>query len=295
LGRRCQSPTGGFGGGPGQLPHLAPTYASVLSLCIINTEESLNIIDREKLREFIISLKDPNSKGFRMHKDGEVDIRGSYTALTVAKLLNIFDDEVTAGVAEHVLDCQTYEGGIGSNLGNEAHGGYAFCGLAAMTLLKKSHELHLESLAQWCTHRQMNFEGGFQGRTNKLVDACYSFWMGATIPLLHATLSYVDSREQNEEIYKHLQWTVRICLIRSNTSSHLLDTNIQKELTPHRFIMQSGNVLKVKSNSQHQHVLLKKSGLKMIQIIQNYSESGILMKQHYKSTCYYVVNHQQEG
>lgn len=42
---KCRYPTGGFGGGPGQLPHLAPTYASVLSLCLIETEEALAAID----------------------------------------------------------------------------------------------------------------------------------------------------------------------------------------------------------------------------------------------------------
>ena len=35
----------------------------------------------------------------------------------------------------------------------------------------------------------MRLEGGFQGRTNKLVDGCYSFWQGASFPLIHATLS----------------------------------------------------------------------------------------------------------
>ena len=30
----------------------------------------------------------------------------------------------------------------------------------------------------------MRVEGGFQGRTNKLVDSCYSFWMGGIFPLL---------------------------------------------------------------------------------------------------------------
>ena len=28
----CQNPDGGFGGGPGQISHLAPTYASVNAL-----------------------------------------------------------------------------------------------------------------------------------------------------------------------------------------------------------------------------------------------------------------------
>lgn len=39
--------------------------------------------------------------------------------------------------------------------------------------------------------RQMKLEGGFQGRTNKLVDGCYSFWQGGTfgvLPIVNAAL-----------------------------------------------------------------------------------------------------------
>lgn len=35
----------------------------------------------------------------------------------------------------------------------------------------------------------MQFEGGFQGRTNKLVDGCYSFWCGAILPVVQALIS----------------------------------------------------------------------------------------------------------
>lgn len=35
----------------------------------------------------------------------------------------------------------------------------------------------------------MKFEGGFQGRTNKLVDGCYSFWCGAIMPVVQAVIS----------------------------------------------------------------------------------------------------------
>ena len=31
----CQNPEGGFGGGPGQFPHLLPTYAAVSALAIV--------------------------------------------------------------------------------------------------------------------------------------------------------------------------------------------------------------------------------------------------------------------
>ena len=32
---KCQNPNGGFGGGPGQVPHLAPTYAAINALIIL--------------------------------------------------------------------------------------------------------------------------------------------------------------------------------------------------------------------------------------------------------------------
>ncbi|RUP43035.1 hypothetical protein BC936DRAFT_137752, partial [Jimgerdemannia flammicorona] len=34
----------------------------------------------------------------------------------------------------------------------------------------------------------MSLEGGFQGRCNKLVDGCYSFWVGGVFPLIEAEL-----------------------------------------------------------------------------------------------------------
>ena len=45
----------------------------------------------------------------------------------------------------------------------------------------------------WVTARQMRLEGGFQGRTNKLVDGCYSFWQGGTVALLPRSGSATES------------------------------------------------------------------------------------------------------
>lgn len=42
----------------------------------------------------------------------------------------------------------------------------------------------------------MRYEGGFQGRTNKLVDGCYSFWQGAVLPIVQSLINkngkYID-------------------------------------------------------------------------------------------------------
>src|SRR5690349_5211926 len=45
----------------------------------------------------------------------------------------------------------------------------------------------------------MTFAGGFQGRTNKLVDSCYSFWMGAIFPQLTGFISSQSRTEGNEK------------------------------------------------------------------------------------------------
>ena len=44
-----QNPEGGFGGGHGQLSHVAATYAAILSLIMVGGAESLNMIDRRGL------------------------------------------------------------------------------------------------------------------------------------------------------------------------------------------------------------------------------------------------------
>ncbi|CAF1323134.1 unnamed protein product [Didymodactylos carnosus] len=153
--QRCQNPEGGVGG-PGQIPHLAPTYAAVNALCILQSDRAYDVINREKLASWLRELRSSNGS-FSLHIDGESDIR-----------------------------CQTYEGGFGAVPGCEAHGGYTFCGYATLLLLQRENLCDKDNLLRWTVNRQMEFEGGFQGRTNKLVDGCYSFWVGALFPLLDA-------------------------------------------------------------------------------------------------------------
>ena len=57
-------------------------------------------------------------------------------------------------------------------------------------LLCTSERLRIEEHAvggcssKYELHLQGQIEGGFMGRTNKLVDGCYSFWQGGLFPLL---------------------------------------------------------------------------------------------------------------
>ncbi len=57
-------------------------------------------------------------------------------------------------------------------------------------------------LVSWLSARQYAPEAGFSGRTNKLVDGCYSHWVGGCWPLLEACLNgpslSVSPRETKE-------------------------------------------------------------------------------------------------
>ncbi|XP_057464122.1 protein farnesyltransferase subunit beta-like isoform X1 [Actinidia eriantha] len=189
---RCQHPDGGYGGGPGQLPHLATTYAAVNSLITLGGHRSLSSINRCKIYAFLLRMKHA-SGGFRMHDGGEIDVRACYTAISVASILNVLDYELVQNVGNYILSCQTYEGGIAGEPCSEAHGGYTFCGLATMILINEVNRLNLPRLIDWVVFRQ-GLEGGFQGRTNKLVDGCYSFWQGGVSALIQRLHSIVDEQ-----------------------------------------------------------------------------------------------------
>jgi hypothetical protein len=89
------------------------------------------------------------------------------------------------------------QGGLGGEPGNEAHGGYTYCGLAALALLGELNVLDISRLEAWMAQRQTPIEGGFNGRTNKLTDGCYSFWVGAAFALLGKRQTANENEKSN--------------------------------------------------------------------------------------------------
>ena len=159
-----------------------------------------------------MSLKQPDGS-FLVGKDQEVDVRGIYCLLSTASLLNLLTPELIAGTPGFIASLQTYEGGFASSshsfydssntllssprpaLG-EAHGGYTFCALASWVILRPllqfdissvpQPRINIKALTRWCAQMQGSEAdlGGFRGRTNKLVDGCYSWWVGGCFALL---------------------------------------------------------------------------------------------------------------
>ncbi|KAI1416583.1 terpenoid cyclases/Protein prenyltransferase [Hypoxylon sp. FL1857] len=204
--RSMQNPTGGFGGGTGHKSHLACTYGMVLALSVVGGEAAYEVIDRRALWRWLCALKQPDG-GFQMAIGGEVDIRGAYCAAVLVTLLNLPLDlssdspawtndrpDLFTGLPEFVRRCQSFEGGISAQPDGEAHGAYAFCALGCLAILGAPHRtfpryLDVPRLISWLSSRQYAPEGGLGGRTNKLVDGCYSHWVGCCWPLIEASLA----------------------------------------------------------------------------------------------------------
>jgi protein farnesyltransferase subunit beta len=241
---------GGFGGGPSQLPHAATTYAAVLALCILASEvnvgsdsglqprdqapseASLEPSVTARARDFLRSIRQPLSVwlaslqqsdgSFRMHEDGEVDVRATYCAAAVASLLRLDSGVDRRSACNFVARCQTYEGGFGGEPFSEAHGGYTFCSLAALVLLLDDEPnaktepvglarlrtlIDFPNLLGWLSRRQMEYEGGFQGRPNKLVDGCYSFWQGSATAIA-SRIAASESMSPNDSLIDHQDFTM---------------------------------------------------------------------------------------
>mmetsp|Transcript_21257 Transcript_21257/g.86941 ORF Transcript_21257/g.86941 Transcript_21257/m.86941 type:complete len:367 (-) Transcript_21257:1283-2383(-) len=211
--KSCSNESGGYGGGPGQVSHAATTFAAISALCVIGTDEALESIDRQSLYRFLLRMKQPDGS-FSVTDDGEMDIRGTYCALTAAAHTNMLTPEITRGCKDFIASLQSFDGGIGGEAGNESHGGYTYCGLASLCILcdndfdEMGKTIDLESLRQWASMRQMAFEGGFQGRANKLVDSCYSFWVGALFAMLQekpVQPSLMDPNRLNRYLINYCQ------------------------------------------------------------------------------------------
>jgi protein farnesyltransferase subunit beta len=150
--------------------------------------------------------------------------RGTYCLLVVATLLDLLTPELLHNVDKFIAGCQTYEGGFacasydfaafGRAAKAEAHGGYTSCALNSHFLLSALKpalssspsssssipspsptstlgpdfpaQIDVAAALRWTVLMQGEGieAGGFRGRSNKLVDGCYSWWVGGGVPVL---------------------------------------------------------------------------------------------------------------
>ena len=122
---QCQNKEeGGFAGAPYHQSHIASTYAAILAVVNIGTEEAYEMVDVHGMERFLLSVKNNHSHGLKdwqlvdqngqvivpqgvsqvnaslpgsveIHKNGEIDMRGIYCTLVVADILSIMSPTLT--------------------------------------------------------------------------------------------------------------------------------------------------------------------------------------------------------
>ncbi|XP_046354801.1 geranylgeranyl transferase type-1 subunit beta-like [Haliotis cracherodii] len=163
--------------------HIAMTYTALASLVILG--DDLSRLDKDAIISGLKALQQDDGSFCAMPEGSEHDMRFVYCASCISYMLKDWSGINIQTTADYIKNSVSYEGGIAQGPDAEAHGGPTFCGLASLVLMDKLQSSftprQVSRLKRWCISRQQT---GFQGRPNKPVDTCYSFWVGATLQLL---------------------------------------------------------------------------------------------------------------
>jgi geranylgeranyl transferase type-1 subunit beta len=209
----CLCADGGCAGGaraPGLHSHVACTYAAVCGLVILGAD--LAPLPLPALRATLRALQAPcGGLASSAACPAEVDLRFLYSALALCRLLELPLDWGQGGgggegrgalhapsALRYIAACQTHEGGFALHAsgGGEAHGASTYCALAAWALLLAdgggaqrlpagAPRLDLRALRRWLELRA-SAGCGVSGRAGKAGDACYTWWVGASLRVLGA-------------------------------------------------------------------------------------------------------------
>ncbi|KAI1005851.1 hypothetical protein K3495_g2371 [Podosphaera aphanis] len=192
---QCQHPHGGFCGSPNHRypdeyytdakngvqeidpANLPATFFAILSLGFVG---DLKTIDRKKCLRWLRSLqREDGSFGELVTAEGKIwggrDMRYCYVATAIWWMLRGYDGGPNESIdvqklMYHIKSSQTYDGGISESSQHEAHAGYTFCAIAALSFLSQAPNsaskycdgsfglTNLSGVIHWLVSRQVNYE-----------------------------------------------------------------------------------------------------------------------------------------
>lgn len=182
--------------------HIAMTYTALLTLVILG--DDLSRVNKVAVLGGLKALQKRTGSFSALVDGSEDDMRFVYCATAICYMLRDWSGMDVDRTLRFIRNSYCYDGGIAPHPGLESHGGSTFCAVASLSLMNKLDSTltirQLNQLRRWCLFRQ---QSGFQGRPNKPIDTCYSFWVAAALELLGA-LKFVD-RERNLEFLDSTQ------------------------------------------------------------------------------------------
>ena len=175
--------------------HVAMTYTALCSLLILG--DDLQRVDKQAIACGLKNLQLKDGSFQYCVEGSENDMRFLYCVACICYILKDFSPINIDKAVDYILNSLSYEGGFGQGPFLEAHGGSTFCAVAALYLFNRLDSLKVSELAllkRWCHNRH---QSGFQGRPNKPVDTCYSFWLGGSLYILDS-FQYLDHKTNRD-------------------------------------------------------------------------------------------------
>ncbi|KAH8829195.1 terpenoid cyclases/protein prenyltransferase alpha-alpha toroid [Flagelloscypha sp. PMI_526] len=196
-------------------PNLITTYTGLLNLCLLRDETIGTRIDSTSVKELVRACQHSDGSFSTTATLTDGDLRTTYCAFVLCYLMDDWSCLNLETALEYISRCRTYEGGYGQFPGCEAQGGTTYTALASLYLStnplspkeKNQTTRWLTSLQSQCSQSEPlknqdsddedetnapSARGGFAGRTNKVEDACYCFWCGASLKILSGTESLLS-------------------------------------------------------------------------------------------------------
>lgn len=168
---------------PYSCSHVSMTYTGLGTLLILG--DDLSRVKRKDIAAGVRACQQPDGSFCALLSGSECDMRFVYSAAAVCYMIQDWSGMDTELATNYILQSMSYDNAFAQGPGLESHGGHTFCAVASLSLMGTLHSVlsrkQLDGLRRWCIMRQ---ESGFQGRPNKPVDTCYSFWVGATLKIL---------------------------------------------------------------------------------------------------------------
>lgn len=90
----------------------------------------------------------------------------------------------------YIQSCENFDGGYGICPGAESHAGQVFTCIGALSIAGRLDLVSKDRLGAWLSERQVE-KGGFNGRPEKLPDACYAWWVGTSLAMIDR-LHWID-------------------------------------------------------------------------------------------------------
>ncbi|KAJ5077002.1 geranylgeranyl transferase type-1 subunit beta [Anaeramoeba ignava] len=161
--------------------HIAMTYVAIAILTILGDDYSR--LNKNAILTALKSLQLDDGSFLAINGIYESDMRYLYCACCISKMLNDWSGVNIEKATKYILSAQSYENGFGLLPGRESHGGSTYCALASLSMMGTLNQISSkDKVIEWLIRRQLT---GFEGRTNKMVDTCYSFWIGASLKLFN--------------------------------------------------------------------------------------------------------------